>query len=62
MKIYGLSRSRDKHGNIVKRNLNPFVNCLHASCGGGYETMQILVVEVYETEDTASNQEGIHRD
>ena len=45
---YGLSRSRDKHGNIVKRTCNPYVNCLHASCGGGYETMWVLIVEVYE--------------
>lgn len=54
-RIYGLSRSRDKYGNIVKRNLNDFVNCLHASCGGGYKTMEILIVEVYESEDTASH-------
>ena len=45
---YGLSRSRDKKGNIIKRTLNEYVNCLHASCGGGYETMQVLVVEVYD--------------
>lgn len=44
--IYGLSRTRDAKGNIVKRSLHPYVNCLHASCGGGYETMMILVVEV----------------
>lgn len=48
MKVYGLSRTRDKHGNIVKRSLMDWVNCLHASCGWGYETMQVLVVEVYE--------------
>ena len=34
MNIYGLTRTRDRHGNIVKRNLAPYVNCLHASCGG----------------------------
>lgn len=45
---YGLSRSRDRKGNIVKRNLNPYINCLHTSCGSGYETMEVLVVEVYE--------------
>ena len=27
--IYGLSRSRDKQGNVVKRSLNDYVNCLH---------------------------------
>ena len=31
---YGLSRSRDKHGNIVKRSLNPYVNCIHTNVGG----------------------------
>ena len=46
--IYGLSRSRDAKGNIVKRSLMNWVNCLHASCGGGYETMWVLVVEVEE--------------
>lgn len=45
--IYGLSRTRDAKGNIIKRSLNDYVNCLHASCGGGYETMMVLVVEVY---------------
>ena len=49
-KIYGLSRSRDKHGNIVKRNLNDVVNCIHTNAGSGYKTMEILVVEVYEDE------------
>ena len=46
--IYGLSRSRDKHGNIVKRNLNDVVNCIHTLVGSGWDTMQVLVVEVYE--------------
>ena len=46
--VYGLSRTRDKKGDIIKRSLHDWVNCLHASCGGGYETMLILVVEVYE--------------
>ena len=48
--VYGLSRSRDRKGNIVKRNLNDVVNCLHASCGGGWEDMWVLVVEVYDEE------------
>ena len=33
--IYGLSRSRDKKGNVVSRNLNPYVNCIHSQVGGG---------------------------
>ena len=48
---YGLSRSRDRKGNIVKRNLNPFVNCIHTNAGGGWKTMEILVVEVYDETD-----------
>lgn len=55
-KAYRLSRSRDKRGNIVKRNLNPYVNCIHCSVGGGRENMEVLIVEVYELEDTASNE------
>lgn len=45
---YGLSRSRDRKGNIVKRTFNPFVNCIHTMCGGGWDTMEVLIVEVYE--------------
>lgn len=47
---YGLSRSRDKKGKIVKRPINPYVNCIHASVGGGRETMWVLIVEVYESD------------
>lgn len=50
-KIYGLSRSRDKHGNIVKRNLNDVVNCIHTNAGSGYKTMEILIVEVEDGQD-----------
>ena len=50
-KIYGLSRSRDKHGNIVKRNLNDVVNCIHTNVGSGYKTMEILIVEVEDGQD-----------
>lgn len=48
LKCYGLSRSRDKKGNIVKRNLNPYVNTIHTLIGGGWKTMEILIVEVYD--------------
>ena len=47
-KYFGLSRSRDAKGNIVNRQLRSVVNCLHSSCGGGYDTMIILIVEVYD--------------
>lgn len=46
--IWGLSRVRDKKGNIIKRDLKPYVNCIHTMAGSGYETMQILVLEYYE--------------
>lgn len=33
--IFGVSRSRDKKGVIVKQTLNPYVNCIHTLVGGG---------------------------
>lgn len=47
--VYGLSRIRDKKGNVVKRSLKTWVNCIHTLAGGGYcETMGVLIVEVYD--------------
>jgi len=46
--IYGVSRSRDKKGKIVKQEPKDYVMCIHASVGGGYESMQVWVLEVYE--------------
>lgn len=57
MKIYGLSRSRDKKGAVVNRNVWPYVNCIHASVGGGYENMWVLVLEVYEDGDNDTGAE-----
>lgn len=51
---YGLSRNRDKFGNIVKRNLNPYVNCLHTMITSGFKNMEVLVVEIYEQEDNTA--------
>ena len=48
--IYGLSRSRDKQGKVVKRSLNDYVNCLHTQVGSARENMEVYVVEVYETD------------
>ena len=45
---YGISRTRDKKGVIIKQTTLPWVNCIHTMVGGGYETMQVLVLEVYE--------------
>lgn len=49
-KVYGLGRSRDKKGDWVGVHLNPYVNCIHTNVGGGFETMMVLIVEVYEEE------------
>lgn len=45
---YGVSRTRDKQGVIIKQTTLPWVNCIHRNCGGGWKTMEILVLEVYE--------------
>lgn len=44
---YGVSRTRDRQGVIVRRDLRDWVNCVHTMCGGGWETMEVLVLEVY---------------
>lgn len=49
--VLGLSRSRDKQGNVVKRTLNPYVNCLHTQMGGGRLNMAVLVIEVIVMEE-----------
>lgn len=49
--IYGLSRSRDKTGKVVKRSLNPYVNCLHTQVGGARDNMEIYVIEIMEKEN-----------
>ena len=52
--VYGVSRSRDKKGNVVKQGVNPYVNCIHAQVGGGWMTMGIFVAEViYEVQDVS---------
>lgn len=51
--IYGVSRSRDKKGVIVKQSLNPYVNCIHTLVGGGWDTMLVAVMEIeYEQQET----------
>jgi hypothetical protein len=45
--IYGLSRSRDKKGKIVRRELRPYTMCIHTLVANGW-SMEVLVVEVYE--------------
>lgn len=48
---YGISRTRDKKGVIIKQTTLPWVNCIHTMVGAGYETMQVLVLEVYDEDD-----------
>ena len=45
---YGLSRSRDKKGKIVKRNCNHYVNCIHTLVENAFGNMEVLIVETYE--------------
>lgn len=45
---YGISRTRDKKGKIIKQEPLDWVNCIHTMVGGGWETMAVLVLEVYD--------------
>ena len=47
---YGVSRTRDTRGRIVKREFKDYTMCIHASVGGGRENMWVLVSEIYEDE------------
>ena len=47
---YGVSRSRDKKGKIVKREFKDYTMCIHAQVGGGRKNMWVLIAEVYEDE------------
>lgn len=53
MKTYGLSRSRSSQGKgeWTKVSLKPYTMCIHTMVGGGWPTMQVLVVEVDEGND-----------
>lgn len=50
MTAYGMGRTRSGSGkgDVVAWHLNPYVNCVHTLVGGGFKTMMVLVVEVYE--------------
>lgn len=50
MKKYGLGRSRSSEGKgeWTSVHLNPYTNCIHTLVGGGWKTMMVLVVEVYD--------------
>lgn len=51
---YGVSRTRDARGVIVKRDVRPWSNCVHTMVGGGWETMEVLVLEVYDEDETVA--------
>lgn len=57
MEIYGLSRSRDKKGKVVRRSLNPYVNCIHTLVGTARINMEIYVIEVYEDTENSRTDE-----
>lgn len=44
---YGISRTRDRKGAIIKQKTLPWVNCIHTNVGGGWKTMEVLILEVY---------------
>ena len=56
--IYGLSRSRDKKGNVVSRNVNPYVNCIHTQVGGGRDNMQCYIIEIEEIQNVPVSARG----
>ena len=45
---YGVSRTRDTKGKVVKREFKDYTMYIHASVGGGRENMWVLVAEFYE--------------
>lgn len=54
---FGISRTRDKKGVIIKQTTLPWVNCIHTMVGGGYETMQVLVLEVYDDKESVERED-----
>ena len=60
---YGVSRSRDKKGKIVKREFKDYTMCIHAQVGCGRENMWVLIAEVYEDEsDTTAGENGLRKE
>lgn len=50
-KAYGLGRSRHGgKGAISGLHLNDYTMCIHTLVGGGWDTMMVLVVEMYEND------------
>lgn len=51
-KAYGISRTRDRKGAIIKQEPKDWTMCIHTMCGGGCETMAVLVLEVYADDNS----------
>ena len=50
--VFGLGRSRHGgKGEISGLHLNDYTMCIHTLVGGGWKTMEVLVVEVYEEDN-----------
>lgn len=51
--VYGLGRSRSNKGKgeWTGIHLNDYTMCIHTLVGGGWSTMQVLVVEVDDEEE-----------
>lgn len=49
-KAYGIARTRDRQGKVVKRSLKPYTMCLHTNAAGGRENMLVLIAEEYESD------------
>jgi len=58
VEYFGISRSRDKHGNIVKTELKDYVMCITSFSAMGYSTMWSLVAEI-ETKGEKDIKDGI---
>ena len=58
IKVYGLGRSRHGgKGAISGLHLNDYTMCIHTLVGGGWKTMQVLVVEVEDEKITTKNKQ-----
>lgn len=47
---YGVSRSRDRGGQVVKRELTNYTMCVHPNAASGFPTMLVLIAEVYDSD------------
>ena len=43
--VFGLSRSRDKYGNVIKLSESDYVMCIHSRVSSGHDNMWVLIGE-----------------